>query len=97
MKRRPRFITLNDLKDQARPGDRAIYTTEQAPGAIPNGHRVSKIAFEPGDHHAVGATAIVLGSLGPDDRGEFGYFVRWEGGETPPTFIRGRKIERIDP
>lgn len=55
------------------------FTRAQAPGAWPNGSRVEKAASEPGDAHAIGSPATVLGSIAipNDDRLRFGYFVAW--------------------
>ena len=60
----------------------AVFTTAQAPGALPNGSRIAKVVWEPGDRTALGTGGEVVGSIGPLD-GLYGYFVRWDGDETP--------------
>lgn len=44
---------------------------------------------------AVGAEAVVIGSIGPHDGGrglEYGYFVEWDSHPGWPVFVRGGKI-----
>ncbi len=74
--------------------DPILFTRYQAEGAIPNGARVRKSSSDPGDAHAVGSLATVLGSLGPLE-GEFGYFVLWDD-LAAPVFVVGRKLERVE-
>jgi len=87
-------LTLAQLR-AGRPIPRHImFTTDQAPGAWPNGSRVHKVTGDPGDVHPLGALATVLGSLGPLDfegRTEYGYFVRWDD-MAMPVFVVGRKL-----
>jgi hypothetical protein len=60
------------------PGWRGMFTTNEYPGAYPNGTRVIKVKTEPGDAHPVGARATVLGSMGQATMDEIGYFVEWD-------------------
>ena len=63
-------------------GYAGMFTRDQAKGAWPNGTRVRKCATENGDTHAIGDTAVVLGSIdsglplhSPDP---YFYFVEWD-------------------
>jgi hypothetical protein len=71
-----------------------MHTREQAPGAIPNGRKVIKIASERGDTHPVGSVATVLGSLRHPDLG-FAYFVEWGGHPNMASLVVGTKIRPI--
>jgi hypothetical protein len=79
-----------------------VFTTDQAPGAWPNGTRVRKSVEEPGDAHEVGALATVLGSIGPAPeeaepawvRGLYGYFVEWDDTPGVPVLVTSNRIER---
>jgi len=74
------------------------FTTDQAPGAWPNGSRIVKTVMGPGDAHQVGETATVVGSLGPipfEGRPvTFGYFVFWdmEPGSDVPVLVHDGRI-----
>jgi hypothetical protein len=74
--------------------DRQGVVRSEAPGAYPNGSRVEKVSFEKGDFHSVGAMATVVGSVGPVEEGEYGYFVRWDDLADAACFVRGRKLRR---
>jgi hypothetical protein len=73
-------------------------TTEEAPGAIPNGTRVQKIAGDPTDAHVIGDLATVIGSMGPaelDGVSVYGYFVHWDDMPEVPVFVAGIKIAEV--
>jgi len=75
--------------------ERALaFTTEQAPGAWPNGSRVIKLIFEEGDAHQVGDLATVIGSLGPFayQGSRYGYFVIWDDTPDVPVFSVDKKL-----
>jgi hypothetical protein len=70
-------------------GREIAYTDDEAPGAMPNGSRVIKVAGDPGDAHDVGKLGRVIGSMdalaagylnaGPaGQRARFFYFVYWD-------------------
>jgi hypothetical protein len=74
------------------------FTTDQAPGALSNGTRVMKATEEPGDAHARGALATILGSIGPgmvNGRKAYGYFVEWDDRPGLPVFVADYKIEPL--
>jgi hypothetical protein len=82
----------------------AVYSRDQAEGAIPNGTRVKKVAGDVGDAHPIGALATVLGSMGPVPDSSalpgprrpgprYGYFVRFDGEGERAIFIADFKIE----
>lgn len=48
-----------------------IYTTEQAPGALPNGTLIEKVNSKPGDAHPDGSRGTIIGSWGPFDDESF--------------------------
>jgi hypothetical protein len=90
---------------QEEPGMLGAFTREQAPGAIANGARVVKSLMAPGDTHELGASATVLGSIGPQpepvnvgDRivpaGSFVYFVAWD---DQPALAVSVSSDRIAP
>jgi hypothetical protein len=70
------------------------FSTEQAPGAWPNGSRVIKVTLEPGDRHKIGDLATVVGSL--STHGAFGsrfaYFVIWDDMPGAPVFTIDKKL-----
>lgn len=74
----------------------ASYIRDEAPGAWPNGTRVVKLVQEPTDAHAVGAEAVVLGSLGPasymQHQSIYGYFVEWDDTPGIPCFVLSTRI-----
>jgi hypothetical protein len=86
------------------PGWAGAFTHEQAPGAIANGSRVVKILDEPSDAHRVGATATVLGSIGPipdvvelgpfasAPAGSYLYFVAWDDRPNVAVAIGGHRV-----
>lgn len=82
--------------DSVRPhaGWHGQFSTQQQPGAIPNGTRIRKKHGDVGDQARVGSIGTVLGSLSHPDIG-IGYFVEWEHVPRCAVFIMGRKIERI--
>jgi len=86
-------MSIEDLLSEGA-RDPILFTRYQAEGAIPNGARVRKSRCEPGDSHAVGDLATVIGSIGPLE-GEFGYFVLWDD-FAAPVFVAGRKLERAE-
>jgi hypothetical protein len=72
----------------------------QAPGAIPNGSRVIKVWSEPGDLHAIGSTATVLGSheieIPETNMKIIGYFVTWDNMVGALAFVMDKKIREVD-
>lgn len=71
------------------------YTTKQAPGALPNGTRVSKVNSKPDDTHQDGALATVLGSIGVDE--VIAYFVEWDDLPDIPVGIAGYRVKAVKP
>ena len=55
----------------------AIGSTNQAPGAWPNGTRVFKVDCEPGDIHLAGSRGTVLDHVTNREEGIV-YYVRWD-------------------
>lgn len=60
----------------------AIYSTEEAKGAMPNGTRIIKTNSEPGDGHPDGTPGVIVGSMGPAfvekvGREAYLYFIKW--------------------
>lgn len=68
------------------------YVVSHVEGAYANDSRITKVVQEDEDAHPVGAMATVIGSVGPIESGEFGYFVRWDDMPDVAVFVRGRKI-----
>lgn len=68
------------------------FTTDQAPGALPNDTRIRKVNAEPNDGHRNGATGRVLGSMrgGPI----LGYFVEWDDLPQMAMFVASSRIRR---
>lgn len=77
----------------------AFFTSDEAPGAIPNGTLVEKINSDPEDAHGDGSKAKVAGSLCisdiPDFEEKYGYFVRWDDLPEAPVFVTGSRIQRV--
>lgn len=69
-----------------------VSTDSEAAGAWPNGTRVCKLGSDPGDTHKDGAPATVVGSVGPDEDGTFGYFVRWDDLPDLHVFCTGTRL-----
>jgi hypothetical protein len=87
------------------PGWTGVYTTRNAPGALPAGTRVTKALDEPGDAHHIGDEGTVLGSIAmPDDEvfmTSFGpvktfVFVEWDSDPKVAVGIIDVKIRRAD-
>jgi hypothetical protein len=70
------------------------FTTQQQPGAIPNGTRIRKRSGSPGDQARVGSVGHVLGSLRAPSLG-LGYFVEWDHFPRTAVFIMGSNIVPI--
>lgn len=70
-----------------------VFTTDQAPGAIPNGTPIVKTFSDKGDANPVGTTGIVLGSMF-DGEHIAGYFVEWQTMPGVPVFVAEFKIGR---
>lgn len=79
---------------------KAVFTTNQAPGAWSNGARVVKCQSAPGDAHQDGAPATVLGSMGPVAVGghppAYAYFVEWDDYPGLPVGIAGWRLRRVE-
>ncbi len=73
--------------------DRAIYTTNQEPGAILNGTRTEKVTSAVDDAHRDGAQGTVLGSVRP--RIGYAYFVEWDDMPGVPVGIAGYRIRPV--
>jgi hypothetical protein len=69
------------------------YCDEDAPGAIPRGTTIVKVASEKGDANPVGTKGKVLGSMGDGTR--IGYFVEWETMPGRPVFVTDFKVGRF--
>ena len=75
-----------------------ISMTGQAPGAIPNGRVVVKVANEKGDAHKIGDRGRIVGSIAtpsalfkllPDT--PISYFIEWDDLPGVPVFVLGWK------
>lgn len=77
----------------------AVFTREQAEGALPNGTRVVKIKAEEGDGHAVGERATVIGSVSHPEimNGIIAYFVSWDDMPNVPVGVVDWKIAALEP
>jgi len=84
-------MSLRPYEPHAHPGWLGLFTTDEYPGALPNGTRIIKVLMLQGDAHRPGAKGTVLGSMGHPQIG-IGYFVEWD--DTPKTavFVEARKI-----
>lgn len=95
-----REIDLGDLPEgwttELIRGRLIVLTRKEAPGAWPNGTRIVKMDRRPGDTHAVGAQARVIGSACAPD-GEYGYFVEWDDAPGIPVLVRteGGRIAKV--
>jgi hypothetical protein len=77
------------------------WTEEEAPGALPNGTKIVKVAADPDDMRPLGATGVVIGSLGPVnlpgwEHVKYGYFVRWDDAPEWPTAVMDFKVRAQD-
>ena len=74
------------------------HTTDEAPGAMPNGTKVVKILTGRGDAHRNGDVAIVRGSIGPFENlaARYGYWVEWDDTPGVPVFIAGNRLEAVN-
>lgn len=99
----------NEQRQPLPNGQTAVWSTNQAPGAMENGARVKKAVYEPRDRHPVGARGTVVGSLATPDGSQiklgpgipaitFIYFVMWDddGLMSIPIAINDYKIEEAD-
>lgn len=84
------------IQDMVRPhlGWHGVFCTAQYPGALPNGTRVVKVAWEPGGAHSLRDKATVLGSLGHPEKG-IGYFVEFDENPKQAFFIISTKIAEL--
>lgn len=73
------------------PGYIGVHSREQAPGAMPNGTRVIKVAGEPSDTHPIGARATVLGSVSTP--ANLAYFVEWDASPRHAVLVIAWKIQ----
>jgi hypothetical protein len=76
------------------PGWFGAFTRDQAPGAIPNGSPIRKVATEDGDTNPVGARGLVLGSVDVPGKG-LAYFVEWDATPRCAVFVVAWKIAAI--
>ena len=67
---------------------------KEAAGCWPNGSRVAKQNSEPGDGHADGSFATVVGSITTPEG--VGYFVTWDDAPDMCCAIKGTRIRRVD-
>jgi hypothetical protein len=77
------------------PGYIGLHSRDEAPGAIPNGTKVRKVASKPDDIHQDGALATVLGSIHYPKVG-FGYYVEWDSHPRIAVFVAGHRVVRHD-
>lgn len=70
-----------------------VFTTDQAPGCLPNGTRIEKTTYEPGEHQRMGQTGTVLGSVTVPEKGP-AYFVEWDSMPQAAYLVTARKIRR---
>lgn len=68
------------------------FTTDEYPGAMPNGTIVAKCNGEPHDTHLDGALATVIGSIGYGGK-VVGYFVEWNDCPEVPVFIAAHRLK----
>jgi hypothetical protein len=76
----------------------ALASFRQAPGALPNGTRVSKRWSLPGDHHQNGDRATIRGSLGPIryvSGNTYGYWVSWDDDPETLSFVIELKLRTL--
>lgn len=73
----------------------AHYTTDEAPGAYPNGTQIVKVKTEKGDANPIGTRGKVIGSM--TDGKVLGYFIEWETSPGVPIFVASFKIDRVAP
>jgi hypothetical protein len=71
------------------------FTTNQAPGAYPNGTRVVKLASDDGDSHKDGDLGTVIGSLLAPKLG-ICYFIEWDDSPGLPVLAVAAKVKRVD-
>jgi hypothetical protein len=70
---------LYSLGVKEHPGYHGVFTTEQYPGALPNGTRITKVMSEVKDSTPNGSLGTVLGSIGhPDLAPRMMYFIEWD-------------------
>lgn len=74
----------------------AVFTRQQAEGAIPNGSRIVKSKMEDDDAHKIGDKGTVIGSISHPEvlNGMIGYFVEWDDMPGVPVGVVGWKISR---
>lgn len=84
--------TIKALGLREFPGFSGLHTRAQAPGAMPNGTRVEKVASEPGDTHQDGAIARILGSIHHPMVG-YGYFVAWDTHPRAAVFVAEARVK----
>jgi hypothetical protein len=73
------------------PGYTGLHVRDEAPGALPNGTRVRKVASDPADKHRNGDLGTVLGSMSAPLVG-VGYFVEWDDSPRQAVFIAGDRV-----
>jgi hypothetical protein len=69
------------------------YTTDQYPGALPNGTLITKTGTVAGDANPDGAVGTVLGSLGANGTLQ-GYFVEWRTYPGVSCFVVPERVKR---
>lgn len=85
----------NPLNLTERRGWTGLHTTDQYPGAWPNGTRVRKIKSDPGDQHSDGTLATVIGSMGHPSLDQVIYCVEWDPLPRVAIAVIGSRIERV--
>ena len=73
--------------------DRAIYTTNQEPGAILNGTRIEKVNSAADDTRRDGSQGKVRGSVRA--RSGYAYFAEWDDMPGVPVGIAGYRIRAV--
>lgn len=93
----PNRLAAAGLKVKRVGDHNALYCTDQASGAIPNGTRIVKRNSKYGDANRDGDGGTVIGSIFDAEiaarfNEQFGYFVEWDRTPVVPAFIVGSRI-----
>ena len=88
----------NELRINWESVGRAVFTRDQAQGAMPNGTRIVKVKEEAGDKHKLGDEGVVIGSVSHPEvmDGAPAYFVEWDDMPGVPVGVVGYKIAKAE-